>query len=103
MAKTKTDIRKNRDQILSIIATVTKSPTKKIWGGTKIETIFSNNDPSNDDDVWTYYEFCDNLESEFGISLSTNERLDMLDMTLMKMEIFLIGKIEAQSAQNGKN
>ncbi|MBO7555854.1 MAG: hypothetical protein J6T72_00450 [Alphaproteobacteria bacterium] len=82
---------------------MTKSSTNKIWGGTKIESIFSNNDPTNDDDVWTYYEFCDNLESEFGISLCTNERLDMLDMTLMKMELFLIGKIDAQSAKGTKN
>ena len=87
------DIRMYRDVILRIIAEVTKSSTNKIWGGTKIDQLFSG----QEDDIWLYFEFCERLEKEFAIKISEQEQLQVLDMRLLELENFISKKQNAVS------
>ena len=82
-----------RDVILRIIAEVTKSSTNKIWGGTKIDQLFSG----QEDDIWLYFEFCERLEKEFAIKISEQEQLQVLDMRLLELENFISKKQNAVS------
>lgn len=89
-----TNISNNREQIIAIIADVTDCSTKRIWGGTKIEKVFAS---LGDEDVWLYLEFCDRLEQAFSVHIPFEERLDILDSSLLGLEIRIADKI-AQNA-----
>ena len=87
------DAKKNCDLIVGIIAQVTQCSAKEILNGTTIEQMFEG----QKDDIWLYFDFCERLEKEFAIKLSTKEQLQMLDMHLSELETFLSTKQNAVS------